>query len=133
MFQVILFTLITCTVIKHLLQLALRMTVKNVRMIVLNFKMKQFPNIDTLHFQSDGPTAQYKNKVNFCMFVNLFPKLFPKSINATWNFLESRHDQRLMDGIEGTIKWTADSLVHHGKGLDPSRAHTLGAINFARR
>ena len=89
---------------------------------ILKLIMKQFPYIDTLHFQSDGPTAQYKNRINFYLFVNLLPKLFPKIVNATWNFSESGHGKGPMDGIGGTIKRTADSLVRHGKDLETINA-----------
>lgn len=85
---------------------------------ILHLIMKELPYIDTLHFQSDGPTAQYKNRNNFYFFVNLLPKLFPKIISATWNFSESGHGKGPMDGIGGTLKRTADALVRHGKDLE---------------
>ena len=35
--------------------------------ILENF-FEVYPNVDTIHFESDGPSSQYKNKNNFWLF-----------------------------------------------------------------
>jgi len=48
-----------------------------------------WPWVDTLHFQSDGPTTQYRNKINFCLAATV-PKLLGFGA-VWWNFSEAGH------------------------------------------
>ena len=53
-------------------------------------KIKQeVPDFQTLHIQSDGPTAQYKNKTNF-FFFQYFCQQFELK-NASWNYTAAGH------------------------------------------
>ena len=54
--------------------------------------------ITILHFISDGPTTQYKNKTNFRLpFAMGFEVLH-------WKFLEASHGKGPGDGIEPPLK-----------------------------
>ena len=49
----------------------------------------EHPQISTVHFVSDGPTTQYRNKTNFWL-----ASIVPRSlgfVHVTWNFLEAGH------------------------------------------
>ena len=49
-----------------------------------------------VHFISDGPTKQYRNKVNFNLLAN---KIYNYGFTwATWNFLEAGHGKGTADG-----------------------------------
>ena len=60
------------------------------------------PNIKCTHFQSGGPTAQYKNKNNFYLFTLFCKKL--KLERATWNFTSAVCVKSAAEGIDGTKK-----------------------------
>uniref|UniRef100_UPI00358EC36B uncharacterized protein n=1 Tax=Myxine glutinosa TaxID=7769 RepID=UPI00358EC36B len=72
--------------------------------------------IKVVHFVSDGPTTQYRNKSNFYLFSTLpFQKYNFKYI--THNFLEAGHGKGPADGIGAAIKCTADRIVTHGQDV----------------
>jgi len=76
---------------------------------VLKFIKNSHPAVDTLHFLSDGPATQYRQKLNFYY---LCTKLQPYGFqNATWNFSEAGHGKGAADGVGGALKRTADKLV----------------------
>lgn len=74
------------------------------------------PDIDTIHFISDGPTTQYRSRNNFyllkqkCMHKYCFK-------TATWNFTEAGHGKGAPDGVGGLVKRTADKLVAYGRDI----------------
>ena len=69
--------------------------------------LKTFTNI---HFISDGPTTQYRNKSNFYLWHhNMHKHGFSKS---TWNFIEAAHGKGAADGIGAAIKRNADKEVN---------------------
>ncbi|XP_063074360.1 uncharacterized protein LOC134464949 [Engraulis encrasicolus] len=68
---------------------------------VLRDIRSKFPTIDTIHFWSDGPSKQYKNKTNFYLLC-----IVPTS-----------HGKGAPDGIGGTVKRTADSLILRGHDI----------------
>jgi len=74
-----------------------------------------FPEIDTIHFQSDGPTTQYRNKTNFWLMTHFANSFLMKEV--TWNFSESGHGKSSADGIGGSVKRTADKGVAHGADI----------------
>uniref|UniRef100_A0A8D8Z5S4 Uncharacterized protein n=1 Tax=Cacopsylla melanoneura TaxID=428564 RepID=A0A8D8Z5S4_9HEMI len=84
---------------------------------VFNFINKEIPNLKEIHFWSDGPSSQYKNKYMFYTFGNLIQDYFPSLSFSTWNYFESGHGKGLPDGIGGTVKRTADRLVAQGNDL----------------
>jgi len=42
-------------------------------MPLLELIKERHPSVDTVHFQSDGPTTQYRNKKNFCLLAQVNP------------------------------------------------------------
>ena len=81
----------------------------------------RYPQITTVHFWSDGPSKQYKNKNNFFLLACIPPTLGFE--NATWNFFPTSHGKGAPDGIGGTVKRTADNLVLRGN--DVTDGHTF--------
>lgn len=78
-------------------------------------ELRQFNKLSTVHFISDGPTTQYRNKKNF-----YFASVIPLEMGykyATWNFLEAGHGKGAADGIGGALKRKADRLVSEGKDI----------------
>ena len=72
-------------------------------------------NITTVHFVSDGPTTQYRNKSNFYLASVIPRKLGYESV--TWNFLEASHGKGAADGIGGAVKRQADRFVAEGNDI----------------
>jgi hypothetical protein len=75
------------------------------------------PNVDTVHFRSDGPSSQYKNKNNIYLLMKKLPDIWPGIKKWTWNFSVSGHGKGAMDGIGGTLKRTADGVVLRGNDI----------------
>lgn len=74
----------------------------------LSQSTEPFPKV--VHFVSDGPTTQYRNKYNFFLFsTRIFDKGFKR---GTWNFTEAGHGKGPADGIGAVVKRTADKMVH---------------------
>ncbi|XP_026051822.1 uncharacterized protein LOC113038532 [Carassius auratus] len=81
----------------------------------------RYPQVTTVHFWSDGPSKQYKNKKNFFLLSCIPPTLgFER---ATWNFFPTSHGKGTPDGIGGTVKRTADNLFLRGN--DVTDGHTF--------
>lgn len=67
--------------------------------------------IKTVHFWSDGPTTQYRNKSNFYL---LSTDIFKYGLTAaTWNFSEASHGKGAPDGVGGAVKRKADSFLNN--------------------
>lgn len=65
--------------------------------------------LKSIHFISDGPTTQYRNKNNFYLWATQISNYgFQKS---SWNFLEAAHGKGPADGIGATVKRAADQNV----------------------
>jgi len=74
-----------------------------------------YPSVMSVHFFSDGPTTQYRQKKNFFLFCT---KLFEYGFLAgTWNFFEASHGKGAADGVGAVLKRTADRLVKQGHDL----------------
>jgi len=82
---------------------------------VLEFILKESPNINSIHFQSDGPATQYRNKTNFILLTHFAKKLGLKE--ATWSFSESGHGKGSADGVGAVVKRAADQVVAHGADI----------------
>lgn len=74
-----------------------------------------FPTVVTIHFWSDGPSKQYKNKNNFLLICAVSPQLGFK--NATWNFFPTSHGKGAPDGIGAMIQRCADNIVLRGQNI----------------
>lgn len=80
-------------------------------------------DINAVHFFSDGPTTQYRNKLNFFLWSTL---IFDMGFEySTWNFFEAGHGKGAPDAVGGTLKRRADTLVLNGR--DIPTAHDLFA------
>lgn len=74
------------------------------------------PKLEKVHFLSDGPTGQYRNKNMFHLIPTVLAKDFEaKSIH--WHYSEKGHGKGAADGVGGTVKRYADSLVSQGKDI----------------
>jgi len=72
-------------------------------------------DINSIHFFSDGPSAQYRQKLNFFIFANVLAQKGIKS--ATWNFFESGHGKGVPDGVGAAVKRAADRRVLGGEDI----------------
>lgn len=75
-----------------------------------------FPAVSTVHFFSDGPATQYKQKINFFLMANRFFVEYG-FCKMSWNFFESAHGKGAADGVGGTLKREADAIVARGKDI----------------
>lgn len=66
------------------------------------------PDINTIHFVSDSPSSQYRNRY-VCQMLLRFEHDF--KIRAVWNWLESGHGKGPCDGVGGSMKRLADRIV----------------------
>lgn len=67
-------------------------------------------NLEAIHFWTDSPTSQYRNKTIF----NYMDKLCLKNIKSSWQYFESGHGKGPCDGIGGTTKRNADNAMKTG-------------------
>ncbi|KAJ8044972.1 hypothetical protein HOLleu_07881 [Holothuria leucospilota] len=71
--------------------------------------VKIVPSLKLVHYWTDSPTAQYRNKTIFSL-VSDHHELF-NGIFASWNYFEAGHGKGPCDGIGGTVKRLADEAV----------------------
>ena len=86
---------------------------------VLKYIRNACPAINTIHFVSDGPSTQYRNKKNIYL-LSTVPFTMGLS-SVTWNFWEAGHGRGAPDGIGAVLKRTADTLVAQGTDLPDPR------------
>ena len=84
--------------------------------ILVEIKNK-YPKVCTLHFCSDGPTSQYRNRMNLFAMTTILRHMNPNICSATWNYTESGHGKDAMDGVGGVLKMTADRHVLQGNDV----------------
>ncbi|XP_063234925.1 uncharacterized protein LOC134537909 [Bacillus rossius redtenbacheri] len=91
-------------------------------------------SIHTVHFLSDSPSGQYRNKSMFLFLANHIGNRFTGATNVTWNYQEAGAP----DGIGGVCKRTADRIVAQGRDLpnidtlvDVLQEHCLGVKIFS--
>ncbi|CAH0404869.1 unnamed protein product [Chilo suppressalis] len=74
------------------------------------------PNLKTMHFVSDGPSSQYRNKSMFFLMANfLAVKLNVQSL--VWDYNEAGHGKDSPDGIGAIVKRIADQSVARGNDI----------------
>jgi len=71
-----------------------------------------YPTLTTVHYLSDSPTSQYRNRYIF-QFVAYHEQEF--GIKARWDYLESGHGKGPCDGLGGSVKRSADMAVKQAK------------------
>ncbi|CAH0552477.1 unnamed protein product [Brassicogethes aeneus] len=80
-------------------------------------KVRQLvPHVKIVHFQSDGPSTQYRNKKMFNILANHISKDL-KAEKVYWHFSESGHGKGAPDGIGAAVKQLADALVARGSDI----------------
>lgn len=84
--------------------------------LAINEIKKYVPFVDTVHFLSDGPSTQYKNKKMFFLMVNYLADCLLVN-KLRWHYSESGHGKGAPDGIGGFIKREADRRVAMGKDI----------------
>nr|CAI5856331.1 unnamed protein product [Callosobruchus analis] len=72
------------------------------------------PGIRRVHFLSDGPVTQYRNKTMFYIVASKLFEEVPDVEQFTWNYTESGHGKGAPDGVGVTCKRTADFVVNSG-------------------
>lgn len=77
----------------------------------------EHPSITKVHFFSDGPTSQYRNRTNIYYLLTQVPALFKNISLISWNYSESGHGKGPMDGVGGVLKRSADKLVLLGHDI----------------
>lgn len=85
---------------------------------ILRKYLEKFPEVNHLHFFSDGPTTQYKNKTSFYLFSTYLPKVFKNVEKISYNFTEAGHGKSCADGVGAVIKRTADQATAHGADVE---------------
>jgi hypothetical protein len=75
------------------------------------------PDIQHLHFLSDSPVTQYRNRFMFYLMSQKIPSLFPDLISLSWHYSECGHGKGAADGIGGTLKRTCDRYVSFDKDV----------------
>ena len=82
---------------------------------VLDELKRTHEEVEVIHFFSDSPATQYRQKKNFFLFSTL---LHEKGFaGGTWNFFEASHGKGAPDGVGGALKRSADKLVAQGKDI----------------
>ncbi|KAG5881806.1 hypothetical protein JTB14_004105 [Gonioctena quinquepunctata] len=71
-------------------------------------------NIQKIHFLSDGPVTQYRNKSMFFVLGCKLQDMYPNIVQYSWNFHEVGHGKGAPDGIGATCKRTADQVIASG-------------------
>lgn len=70
------------------------------------------PDTKFVHYWTDSPVSQYRNKMIFDVVVqhlNLF------GIQASWQYFEASHGKGACDGVGGVVKRSADTAIKSGK------------------
>lgn len=83
------------------------------------------PNLKKIHFLSDGPSAQYKNKTMFQLIGGYLSSQFNVD-EIHWHYSESSHGKGAPDGVGAVIKRTADNLV--AQQIDIPNCETLVSV-----
>ncbi|XP_050506167.1 uncharacterized protein LOC126884279 [Diabrotica virgifera virgifera] len=83
----------------------------HMEIIINHYQHELETEFKTIHFLSDSPSSQYRNKKMFFYLQQVLPKLFPQIQHISWNYSEAGHGKGAPDGIGATIKRTADQLI----------------------
>ncbi|KAK1878039.1 Enolase [Dissostichus eleginoides] len=87
---------------------------------ILKVVRERHPQVSILHFFSDGPATQYRQKGNFFYLSTEPYKYGFKEI--TWNFFEASHGKGAPDGVGGVLKRSADRIVAHGGDIPDAQS-----------
>nr|CAI5826633.1 unnamed protein product [Callosobruchus analis] len=70
--------------------------------------------IENIHFLSDGPVTQYRNKSMFYFLGCKLDEMYPNVTRFTWNYHEAGHGKGAPDGVGATCKRMADDVIARG-------------------
>ncbi|WAQ99020.1 hypothetical protein MAR_023393 [Mya arenaria] len=79
---------------------------------VIKYIQESDKSIKGIHFWTDSPTSQYRNKTVFDIVSRLETEF---GIKGSWHYLESGHGKGTCDGVGGTTKRNADNAIKQGK------------------
>jgi len=83
---------------------------------ILDQVLEELPENNTIHFLSDGPSTQYRNKTMFYLISQSLPKMYPK-IKVIIYYSEAGHGKGAADGIGGSTKRIMDCCVTRGEDI----------------
>lgn len=69
------------------------------------------PQLKKLHYWTDSPSSQYRNRYMFNLIAN---HMETYGCIAQWNFFEAGHGKSACDGLGGTTKRLADEAIRQG-------------------
>jgi hypothetical protein len=84
--------------------------------------------ITKVHFISDSPSGQYRNRTNAFLLSLIHNRGFT---GATWNFCECGHGKGAPDGVGAAVKRRADKCVADGTANVLCAADLVALINNA--
>nr|CAI5864169.1 unnamed protein product [Callosobruchus analis] len=84
--------------------------------LAINEIQKIIATIRTVHFLSDGPSTQYKNKKMFFLMAHFLTRELGVT-SLHWHYSESGHGKGAPDGVGAVVKRTADRLVAMGRDI----------------
>ena len=76
--------------------------------------VKLVPDAESIHYWTDSPTCQYRNKTIF-KIISCHEEFF--NVKASWNYMEAGHGKGPCDPIGGTAKRKADLAVKNDKAV----------------
>ena len=79
---------------------------------VLNLIQNKHPEIDTIHYFSDGPCSNVPNINKKQMSPCSHTESQRGMTFGTWNFFENGHRKGVPDGVGATIRRMSDRIVH---------------------
>lgn len=80
--------------------------------------LKALPStVENLHFLSDGPVTQYRNKTMFFILACRLLEFYSNTITFSWNYHEAGHGKGAPDGIGATCKRSADQLIAQNRDI----------------
>lgn len=100
---------------------------------IFYYYLPQLDYVKTLHFMSDGPTTQYKNRTMFYLIIHLLPKYYSQIERITYNFSESGHGKGPADGIGAAIKRICDDKVSYGQDISDLNAFLLAVKEHSKK
>lgn len=85
---------------------------------ILKYLTTEVPELRIIHFFSDGPSTQYRQKTNFYLYAQKMNEL---GFISTWSFFEAGHGKNAADGVGGLIKRLANQKVADGDDIPDAR------------
>jgi len=74
-------------------------------------------DVETVHFVSDGPSSQYKNRFILSVMPEILKQFFPYLKMMVWNYCVAGHGKGPCDGIGAAVKKRADGHVALGNDV----------------